>query len=103
VCFVYWDGTRANAACLFVIQFYDATVFNQPVGGWNVSSVYGMSFMVSAIVDWNDTCTNGACLIVIQFVDAKAFNQPIGGWNVSSVTIMSYMVSALCVLGWCLS
>ena len=49
-------------------MFRRAAAFNQPIGGWNVSSV--------TIVDW-------------MFSGAAAFNQPIGDWDVSSVTDMT--------------
>jgi Mycoplasma protein of unknown function, DUF285 len=104
---VFW------VACLIVVQFNLAAAFNQPIGGWSVSSVTDMSGMVSALLllGWyslfwdgtlanNGTCTHGACLFVIQFVKARSFDQPLGGWNVASVADMNSMVSALCVLGW---
>tara|TARA_B100000900_G_scaffold414614_1_gene441764 strand:+ start:9 stop:3200 length:3192 start_codon:yes stop_codon:yes gene_type:complete len=46
--------------------------FNQPIGGWNVSSVTDMEYMFSR------------CYI---------FNQPIGDWDTSNVTNMSSMFS----------
>ena len=50
--------------------FYEATAFNQYIGGWNVSNVTTMNSM---------------------FYNAAAFNQNIGSWNVSNVTSMSKM------------
>ena len=50
--------------------FNQATLFNQPIGNWDVSSVTTMNSM---------------------FEQATSFNQPIGNWDVSSVAIMNSM------------
>ena len=51
-------------------MFEGATAFNQPLDGWDVSSVTEMPGLF-----WN----------------ATSFNQPIGSWNISSVTNMTRM------------
>ena len=53
------------------------TLFNQPLGLWDVQSVQNMKNMFAGYVD------NNASLAVKSW-----FNQPIGSWNVSSVTNM---------------
>ena len=62
-----WDVSNVTT---MEAMFHDADAFNQDIGNWNVSSVTDMRWM---------------------FEDADAFNQDIGGWNVSSVTDMGYM------------
>ena len=62
-----WDVS--NVTLMYGV-FYEATAFNQYIGGWNVSNVTIMESM---------------------FYNAAAFNQNIGGWNVSSVTNMRSM------------
>jgi len=46
-------------------MFMGATAFNQDIGNWNVSKVYGMNGM---------------------FTDAVSFDQDLGAWDISSVT-----------------
>lgn len=51
-------------------MFRDATNFNQPIGGWDVSKVEYMKKM---------------------FADAEAFNQDISSWDTSGVKDISHM------------
>jgi surface protein len=51
-------------------MFYNATVFNQPIGNWDVSNVTNM---------------------ISMFANTDAFNQPIENWDLSKVTNMHGM------------
>jgi len=51
-------------------MFWNASSFNQPIGGWRVDNVTDMCHM---------------------FYNASSFNQPIGGWRVDNVTDMCHM------------
>jgi surface protein len=73
-------------------MFYEAFLFNEPIGHWNVSNVTTMSEIFSQantfdqpIGKWNvSNVTN----MFAMFSDAHSFNQPIGDWDVSKVTDM---------------
>jgi surface protein len=89
-----WDvSSVTNMYCMF----YNALIFNQPIGNWNVSNVTNMLYMFmearafnQPIGNWNvSSVTN----MSYMFFEAIAFNQPVGNWNVSKVTDMSYMLS----------
>jgi surface protein len=77
------------------LLFYNATSFNQPIGGWDVSNVtdmWGMFKGASAfnqdIGGWN---VSSVTHMYAMFSGATSFNQDVGGWDVSSVTNMSAM------------
>ena len=54
-------------------MFSEAYAFNQPLQGWDTSSVTDVNFM---------------------FYRAEAFTQPLQGWDTSSVTNMASMFQA---------
>lgn len=76
-------------------MFWDATLFNQPIGNWNVSNVtqmlnmfYNATSFNQPIGNWN---TSNVVYMYDMFFNATSFSQSIGNWNVSNVTSMIYM------------
>ena len=72
-----------------------ATRFNQPISEWNVGNVVNMQY-----VFWNNTFfnqnigawnTQSVTTMAWMFQGATAFNQNIGTWNTQSVTAMNNM------------
>jgi len=65
-----WNINTTATSVTMTSMFAQNTIFNQPIGSWNVSKVTNMSGM---------------------FYNTGAFNQPLVSWNVSKVTNMSNM------------
>jgi surface protein len=78
-------------------MFLGASLFNQPIGGWDVSRVTNMQGMFIGASSFNQPIGGWDVSRVTSmqgmFRGASSFNQPIGGWDVSSVTIMYDMFS----------
>ncbi len=87
------DGIEAVTDMSYM--FYEASAFNQPIGGWDTSSVTDMSYMFEWASAFNQNIggwdTSSVTDMRYMFCEASAFNQPIGGWDTSSVTDMSFM------------
>ncbi len=73
-------------------MFAAAYVFNQDIGGWNVGNVTSMAGMFSGALDFDQDIGGWDVSNVTDmegmFSEADAFNQNIGGWDVSNVTNM---------------
>jgi surface protein len=76
-------------------MFNSAYSFNQPIGSWNVSNVWNMSYMFNSAVSFNQPIgswnVSNVFGMYAMFSDAKSFNQPIGSWNMSNVINMNKM------------
>lgn len=76
-------------------MFYGATLFNQPIGNWDVSNVTTMAGMFRNANSFNGDISGwdvrNVTNMQLMFEGAVAFNQPIASWDVSSVTIMEHM------------
>ena len=80
-------------------MFRGTTVFNQPIGTWDVSKVSNMSEMFrnagsfnQPIGTWNTgSVTNMASMFESSFSPKSPFNQAIGTWDMSKVTTTNNM------------
>ena len=68
------NNWRPISCSNFSRMFHDNTVFNQPIGGWELGTGSHMNITMSGM-----------------FNNADAFNQNIGAWNVEKVTNMGNM------------
>ena len=79
------------------VMFWEASLFNQPIDSWDVSSVTTMSWMFYQASSFNQSIDSWDVSSVTNmknmFEGASSFNQPIDSWNVSSVRDMSWMFS----------
>ena len=83
-------------------MFQTATIFNQPLNGWNTVAVTTMQYMfylasafnnglasgVAGTLAWNTTSLTNA---LGTFLNASSFNCNVGSWNVSNVTTFDAM------------
>ena len=76
-------------------MFFRASLFNQPLDQWDVSSVINMSCMFDETTSFNQPLGQWDVSSVINmscmFWQASSFNQPLDQWDVSNVSDMSYM------------
>ena len=76
-------------------MFSNASVFNEYIGDWDVSSVTNMNSMFYNAIAFNQSLNSWNVSKVTDmnsiFKSATIFNQDIGDWAVSKVTNMSHM------------
>lgn len=89
-----WNWNTTNVTNMSDM-FYDASLFNQPIGNWNTLNVTNMSYMFRGASAFNQDIGNWNMINVNNmtgmFNGATTFNQNIGSWNTANVTNMSYM------------
>ena len=76
-------------------MFNQASAFNHDIGGWNTAQVTTMEYMFQSASAFNqdigDWNTGQVTTMRAIFQYASAFNQDIGNWNTEKVTNMQYM------------
>lgn len=76
-------------------MFSSASLFNSPIGNWNVSKVIDMSYMFANARNFNQDIgewdTSKVMDMTHMFSFATKFNRNISGWRTSRVTDMSYL------------
>ncbi len=91
------EGWDTSSVVDMSAMFMGATSFDQPINTWDVSQVLTMVNMFSLASSFNqplDTWNVSSVTDMTQmFSDAEVFNQPLEQWNVSNVTNMSFMFS----------
>ena len=74
-------------------------VFNQPIGGWDVSSVTDTNRMFNGADRFNQDLgawdVGSVTDMTAMFYEARMFNQDLGAWDVGSVTNMAEMFNGV--------
>lgn len=79
-------------------MFYGDSLFNYPIGNWNMSNVLDMSSMFAKAKSFNQDISGWNTSKVRDmshlFWEASSFNQPIGNWDVSNVVRTNLMFAS---------
>lgn len=91
----HWDvSTIENMNAVFM----NASAFNQDINDWNTSNVTDMAYMFSGATSFNQPLSNWNMKMVgstyAMFMNASVFNQEINSWDMGSVNTMVYMFNA---------
>ncbi len=82
-------------------MFWNASLFNQPLSGWDVSNVTDMSYMFIGAWVFNQPLSgwdvSNVTNMLGMFQGASSFNQPLNSWDVSNVTNMKNMFYAAAI------
>jgi surface protein len=86
-----WN-TGAFTGAALVSTFQSATVFNQPIGNWNITNVTSLESTFQSAIAFNQDISGWSTSNVTNmarcFLGATVFNQNIAGWNTGKVTTL---------------
>ena len=93
---------KTTGTIIMLNMFYGASIFNQPLNGWNTQAVTNMNSMFFGATNFNNGLASGVAgtlswntaavtITYAMFQSAVSFNCNIGSWNVSAVTNFGYM------------
>ena len=87
-----WN-TGAFTGAALVSTFQSATVFNQPIGNWNIANVTSLESTFQSAIAFNQDISGWSTSNVTNmarcFLGATVFNQNIAGWNTGKVTTLA--------------
>ena len=95
--FTATDSPDLSVTSNFNAAFQGATVFNSPIGHWDISNVtsayaaFGSALAFNQPLSGWDDSTGGISQMAFMFFSALAFDQDIGGWDTSNVNEMYWM------------
>jgi surface protein len=89
-----WN-TGALTGSALATTFSSATVFNQPIGNWDITNVTSLQSTFQSAIAFNQDISGWSTGNVTNmagcFLGATVFNQNIAGWNTGKVTTLANM------------